>query len=61
MNQPNGPHDVGGLPDGPVDRHEHELSHWEWRVDAMVRLLFQTGTLSDFAEPRYREAGSPCL
>ena len=46
------PHDLGGLPGGPVDQAEHELAFWEWRVDAMVRLLFKTGTLVDFAELR---------
>ena len=47
-----GPHDLGGLPGGPVERAEHELAFWEWRVDAMVRLLFKSGTLVDFAELR---------
>ena len=28
------------------------LTFWEWRVDAMVRLLFQAGILVDFAELR---------
>lgn len=45
-------HDVGGLPAGPIDRAEHELTLWEWRVDAMVRLLFASGHLVDFAELR---------
>lgn len=49
---PQGPHDMGGLPGGPVDRSEHQLSFWEWRVDAMVRLLFKAGILVDFAELR---------
>ena len=47
-----GPHDLGGQDGGPVDRSEHNLSFWEWRVDAMVRLLFQAGVLVDFAELR---------
>lgn len=47
-----GPHDLGGLPAGPVDQSEHQLAFWEWRVDAMVRLLFKSGTLVDFAELR---------
>lgn len=45
-------HDVGGLPAGPIDRAEHELTLWEWRVDAMVRLLFAADVLVDFAELR---------
>ena len=49
---PNGPHDVGGLPAGPVDRSEHDTAHWEWQVDAMIRLALQKGLLSDFAELR---------
>ncbi len=34
-----GVHDMGGLDAGPVDRHEHALSFFEQRVDAMMRLL----------------------
>lgn len=47
-----GPHDLGGQEGGPVDRHEHAVTFWEWRVDAMVRLLFQAEVLVDFAELR---------
>lgn len=46
------PHDLGGLPGGPIDRDEHVLNFWEWRVDALVRLLFAKGLLNDFAELR---------
>ena len=46
------PHDMGGLPGGPIDQSEHVLTFWEWRVDAMVRLLFEAGILVDFAELR---------
>lgn len=46
------PHDLGGLPAGPIDRNEHALNFWEWRVDALVRLLFARGLLTDFAELR---------
>lgn len=46
------PHDLGGLPAGRVDQSEHQLNFWEWRVDAMVRLLFARGLLIDFAELR---------
>lgn len=37
-----GPQDYGGLPAGPVDpaTHEHEPTHWEKTVDAMMMLLF---------------------
>ena len=33
-------HDVGGLDFGPIDRHEHDLAHWEKHVDAMMILLY---------------------
>lgn len=33
-------HDVGGLDFGPIDRDEHDLAHWEKRVDAMMILLY---------------------
>ncbi len=32
-------HDLGGLPAGPIDRQEHELSLYERRVDALLMLL----------------------
>jgi hypothetical protein len=33
-------HDRGGWPDaGPIDRHEHDLSMWEKRTDALMRTL----------------------
>lgn len=32
-------HDMGGLPAGPVDRHEHANTLWEKRVDALYLLL----------------------
>jgi hypothetical protein len=35
-----GVHDRGGWPDEtPIDRSEHDLSLWEQRTDAMLRLL----------------------
>lgn len=51
--EPSGPHDIGGLEGGPVDQAEHELSFWDWRIDAMVRLLLGKGVLVDFAELRH--------
>jgi hypothetical protein len=33
------PHDLGGLPGGPVDTDEHETTFWEQRVDALMTLL----------------------
>ena len=34
-----GVHDLGGLPAGPVDRHEHAPTLTERRIDAMMGLL----------------------
>ncbi len=33
------PHDIGGLPGGPVDTEPHALSFWEKQVDAVNVLL----------------------
>ena len=49
---PAGPHDVGGLELGPVDRQEHDTAYWEWQIDAMIRLAMSSGLFSDFAELR---------
>jgi hypothetical protein len=34
-----GPHDIGGLPAGPVAPTEHALAPWEKRVHALMNLL----------------------
>jgi hypothetical protein len=34
-----GHHDMGGQPEGPVERHEHDHALWEKRVDALMQLL----------------------
>lgn len=52
MNKPWGPHDVGGRMAGPIDLTEHDIAHWEWQIDAMVRLALGKGLISDFAELR---------
>lgn len=52
MTEPWGPHDVGGQEAGPVDQSEHDCAHWEWQIDAMVRLALQKELISDFAELR---------
>lgn len=36
---PRGIHDLGGLPEGPIDRTEHQNDFWEQRVDALMRAL----------------------
>ena len=52
MSQSWGPHDVGGQDGGPIDLSEHDTAHWEWQIDAMVRLALKKGLISDFAELR---------
>ena len=37
---------------GPVDLCEHDIAHWEWQIDAMIRLALGKGLISDFAELR---------
>lgn len=52
MSEPWGPHDVGGQDAGPVDTADHDTAHWEWQIDAMVRLALRKGLITDFAELR---------
>ena len=52
MNEPWGPHDLGGQDGGPIDLAEHDTAYWEWQIDAMVRLALKKGLISDFAELR---------
>ena len=52
MSEPWGPHDVGGQDGGPIDVSDHDTAHWEWQIDAMVRLALKKGLISDFAELR---------
>jgi len=52
MSEPWGPHDLGGQEGGPVDLAERDTAHWEWQIDAMVRLALKKGLISDFAELR---------
>jgi hypothetical protein len=41
-------HDMGGQSAGPIDRDEHELAHWEKRVEAIISVLAAKGlTRSD--------------
>jgi hypothetical protein len=39
------PHDLGGLPGGPVVPSEHDYALWEKRVDALQVLLSKKGLL----------------
>ena len=52
MHEPSGPHDIGGLDAGPIDRGEHDTAYWEWQIDAMIRLALSKGLITDFAELR---------
>ncbi len=36
-----GVHDLGGLPGDPIDHSEHELTFFDKRVDALLRLLVE--------------------
>lgn len=49
-----GPHDMGGLPAGSIDRAEHALDPWEQRVDAMRQIV--NGKLGIFGSDRLRRA-----
>lgn len=46
------PHDIGGLPGGPIDFEERDNTWWEWQIDAMIRLALKKGLITDFAELR---------
>ncbi len=52
MNESWGPHDIGGQMAGTIDLGEHDIAHWEWQIDAMLRLALKKGLISDFAELR---------
>ena len=52
MSESWGPHDVGGQDAGPVNTTDHDTAHWEWQIDAMVRLALRKGLITDFAELR---------
>jgi hypothetical protein len=41
-----GVHDIGGLPDGPVEVSEHDYALWEKRVDALLVLLTKKGLMT---------------
>ena len=53
----NMPHDMGGLPAGPMEPSEHDLSYWERRIESMLSLCFRKGLLKDAAELRHRIEG----
>ena len=51
-----GPHDIGGLPAGPVDTSPHDLTFWEKQVDALNALLSQKGLRRVDENRRYIES-----
>jgi hypothetical protein len=50
-----GPHDVGGLPDGPVDAAPHDLSFWEKQIDALRGVIGMKGIVTTDENRRYVE------
>ena len=50
-----GPHDIGGLPAGPVDTAPHDMTFWEKQIDAMNMLLAQKGLRRTDENRRYVE------
>jgi nitrile hydratase subunit beta len=50
-----GPHDLGGLPEGPVDIQPHEMTFWEKQIDALNLLLAQKGLRKVDENRRYIE------
>ena len=56
-----GVHDVGGLPGGEIDRHEHAMTLFQQRVDAILMLLIspKVGAFRVDALRRVIESNSP--
>jgi polyhydroxyalkanoate synthesis regulator phasin len=50
-----GPHDVGGLPAGPVDTEAHQVTFWEKQIDALRSLIGAKGIVSTDENRRYIE------
>jgi hypothetical protein len=50
-----GPHDLGGLPAGPVETAPHDPTYWEKQIDAMNALLAQKGLRRTDENRRYIE------
>lgn len=56
-----GVHDVGGLPGAEIDRHDHAMTLFQQRVDALLMLLIspKVGAFRVDALRRVIEANSP--
>ena len=51
-----GPHDVGGLPEGPVDVAFHDFTFWEKQIDALRAVIGMKGIVTTDENRRYVEA-----
>ena len=51
-----GPHDLGGLPDGPVDAAPYDLTFWEKQIDALRGVIGMKGIVTTDENRRYIEA-----
>jgi hypothetical protein len=47
-----GPHDVGGLEDGPIDKSTHELAFWEKQIDGLRGVIGAKGIVSSHENRR---------
>jgi hypothetical protein len=50
-----GPHDIGGLPAGPVETEAHQVTLWEKQIDALRSLIGAKGLVSTDENRRYIE------
>jgi hypothetical protein len=51
-----GPHDVGGLPDGPIETEPHDLSFWEKQIDGIRSVIGAKGIVTTHENRRYIES-----
>jgi len=50
-----GSHDVGGLPEGPIDTEPHDLSFWEKQIDGIRAVIGAKGIVTTHENRRYVE------
>ncbi|MDB5649601.1 MAG: putative nitrile hydratase, beta subunit [Hyphomicrobiales bacterium] len=51
-----GPHDVGGLDDGPIDPAPHELGFWEKQIDGLRGVIGAKVIVTTHENRRYVES-----
>ena len=51
-----GPHDVGGLPDGPIETETHPLTFWEKQVDGLRAAVGAKGLMTSHESRRAIES-----